>query len=469
MRAAILTTLIILLPLPARAVVVTARHVLERTYTENLRAKSIQLERDISREDVRLALSQYDPLLTGEAFYEKDTSQRATTVFGTSSSETRYSLGITQLAPSGTAVTLTFLTEKQTTNSIFATNPSLFDTRTILSISQPVLNNFFGFANRKSVALARQTQEAVATQVDSRLLDLAYANLVTYWNWYLYQQLVVVNRDAVSAARRLYQTNRQKMVIGLIEESDLNAFAANVDLTLSELYIVQGNLDAAEAPLRVALNYPRAPLVPGREHFGPAALPAVETMIREALINHPEYVALKKTLAAQNISVALEEKARLPQVDLNGSLTLNGIDPAFATAVDNIGNGNTIWQVGVNLSFPILNRQARAAYNKSKLKKAQLLYALKNLETRIIARVRKGYDKYIKSLKRMRVVANAVHNQRLKWEGEVKKYDQGRSDPDLVIRYQNDYLNAKKLYVQAQVDYQLSRLELDYARGRLDY
>ena len=119
------------------------------------------------------------------------------------------------------------------------------------------------------------------------------------------------------------------------------------------------------------------------------------------------------------------------------------------------------------MTYPLQNRQARANFNKEKLKQAQALFGLQNTENKLITEIDQGYKKYLKAKSRMHVIATAVKHQKLKWEGEIKKYDQGRSDPDMVIRYQNDYLDTEKLYVQAQVDYFLARLALDVNRGVL--
>ena len=88
-------------------------------------------------------------------------------------------------------------------------------------------------------------------------------------------------------------------------------------------------------------------------------------------------------------------------------------------------------------------------------------------ENRIITEVKKSYDQYLQSLKRMQVASRAVIHEKKKWEGEIKKYDQGRSDPDLVIRYQNDYLNARKLLEQTRSEYQSTVTQLIYVRGKL--
>jgi len=448
-------------------VTLNAEAVRDRTITHNLDVKSAELEVDVSNQDYRMALSQYDLYLSGEYSYVKDLSERKSTIFGTNSTTTQYNLGLTQLTPTGTEFTLAFYNTKETSNSAFATSSSLFDSRAYANISQPILNNFFGLQTRGTVKQAKLGRDIALKDSISAIQDVLFANLQSYWQWYLQSRLKEIHYQAQSSATRLYRTNRQKMAIGLIEESEIYAFKANVDLKKSDFLQSQTNLASASTVLRVALDLPQDEIELGKETMTREKLVSADDMIMQAMEDHPEYQALKKSLKVQRIEVAMEKNSRLPQLDLQGSLALNGIDPTHSTAVSDIGNGNPVWTGGVSVSFPLQNRYARASYKKEKLKKTQLLYSLKKLENTIYTQIKEGHYSYKKAWERMNVVSQAVKHQRLKWEGEIKKYDQGRSDPDIVIRYQNDYLDTQKLFAQAQVDFQLAKLKLKYYRGKI--
>ncbi len=453
--------------LSANAATINSHVVLKRSFEQNPQAKSIKLDRKISIEDLREAKSQYDTSIIGEFSYEKDLSERSVTFLGTDTSTTNYNFGISQLIPTGTELLLGFYNTKSTSDSAFAAANTLYDSRYYFSVSQPILNNFLGFQNRHTVKLAKQGIKTVASSTNLQLQTLAYQNLQYYWSWYLYTKLNSISHTALEAASRLYRTNKQKMEIGLIEKPDIYAFAANVDIKRAELLEVQANRASVESQLRVAINIPHEKLSLGKESTRLSSLPSVSSMIEQAKKTNPEYLTAKNNLKTQDIVVAMKKNSRLPQLDLVASLTLNGIDPSYSTAHSDIYDNHPIWTGGVSLTYPLQNRQARANFNKEKLKQAQALFGLQNTENKLITEIDQGYKKYLKAKSRMHVIATAVKHQKLKWEGEIKKYDQGRSDPDMVIRYQNDYLDTEKLYVQAQVDYFLARLALDVNRGVL--
>ncbi len=453
----------------AESVVLNSREVIRRTLYDSLQSQSIQLNDDIAEQDVKKALSQFDTLLRGNFSYIKDKSERSNVVFGTESSQTRYDLGVSQLLPSGTELTADLMNTKETTDSLFAPSPSFFDSRTQVQMKQPLLRNTFGFQNREQVRLAKSLKTATDLKNSSDVLKLVYSHLQIYWSWYYTQRLKAITEDALSAASRLYRTNRQKMVIGLIEESDLHAFAANVDLKSSDLYLIEANLADSESLLRSALNLPYEKISIGSENTRAVSpvLSGVDGLVSYSLEHHPDYLTMQKQVEAQNIAVKINQNSKLPQLDLTASLILNGLDPAFDNSVSDVADGHPVWQTGVQFSLPLQNRNARATHQQSRLLKTQLLYGMKDVETRLISQIQQGYRRYQAHKKRMDVVATAVEHQRLKWEGEITKYDQGRSDPDLVIRYQNDYLDTQKLYVQTQLEFQIARTTLEYVSALL--
>lgn len=446
----------------AQAVQINAFEVIKRTQNHSLSAKSIRLNQEIAKEGIKESKSQYDVYLNGEVSYTKDESERSSPVFGTTTTNTQYNVEASQLIPTGTQLSVGFYNSKDTSDSAFVTNNKLYNSQLGFGVSQDL---YLGFQNRKAVSLAKANHQAEELGVQSDLLDLTYSNLALYWQYYLYHQLEKIDREALSAALRLLRTNRQKMSIGLIEEADIYAFRANADLKRGEVMVAQSNLIEKESDLRVAIQILSEDLEVAGENTSPKEFPELRTLADQVLLNNPQYQKLKKQLQAQNIMVSMKKNAMLPEIDLVGSLVLNGIDPTYNQATSEIADGNTVLSGGINLSFPLQNRKARAQARQEKLRQKQLLYTLKEVESRLINKIKEAYHQHDRYKARLSYLKNAVFNQRKKWEGEIERYDQGRSDPDLVITYQDDYLNTKKLYAQALAEYQLSKLKVDYVLG----
>lgn len=451
---------------PTAARPISAEDVIRLTREQSPAGLAIQLAPEIADYDIEIAKSQYDLNLKSQINHTVDKSERTSTIFGTESTLTNINLSATQLTPSGTILDLSFNNIRQTSNSPFVTSSPVYDARAILSVTQPILKNHFGLATRANVSMARKQREALAYQAKSDLQDLTYKNLVTYWNWYLQLHLYRLNSEALTLARKTLLTNQEKLARGLLERIDLYTFSANLNLQENQLLTVKEQIIKLENDLKYALGIPDDAIHPAKNARHTPKGPDT-TLIAEALNSNPILATLRKDLEAHDISIAVQKNARLPSLDLVGSFTLNGIDPGYDTAVNDIGDGHPIWAGGVNLNFPLQNRAATAGVKKLSLQKQQKLYSYQNAENKILALTRDSFERVLTNLKRLSVTAEMVRHQRLKWEGEITRYDQGRSSPDTVIRYQDEYLNARKLELQTKVAVEMATLDLDYARGHL--
>lgn len=456
----------LLFSIPAAARPISAEDVIRLTHEQSPAGLAIQLTSEIADYDIEIAKSQYDLNLKSQINHTVDKSERTSTLFGTESTTTNVNVGASQLTPIGTIFDLSFNNIRQTSNSPFVTSSPVYDARTVLNVTQPILKNHFGLATRASVNVARKQREAQAYQAKADLQDLTYKNLVSYWNWYLQLHLYRLNSEAVTLAKRTLLTNQEKLSRGLLERIDLYTFAANLNLQENHLLTVKEQVVKLENDLKYALEILDESIHPAKnEHRAPKGPDTV--LIAEALNSNPILAALRKDLEAHDISLAVQKNARLPSLDLVGSLTLNGIDPVYDTAVSDVGDGHPIWAGGVNFNFPLQNRAAIAGVKKLGLQKKQKLYSYQDAENKILSLARDSFERFLTNVKRLSVAAEMVRHQRLKWEGEITRYDQGRSSPDTVIRYQDEYLNARKLELQAKIAVEMAKLDLDYARGYL--
>lgn len=463
------TTLVILLLLsssPLWALSLNSQDVVRLSRDLSPKAKAIALENALAQADIGIARSQYDPTATANLLYTKDNTERSSILFGTSTSQTQFNAGLTQLTPLGTQLQFGFNNTRDSSNSAFFNPSTYFDSRLVGSISQPLLKNGLGYSTRRNVDSAKTASLATKQGSSAKLKELIYQNMLFYWKWYLNRHLSNIHEQAVMLARRLHETNIQKLEMGLIEKSDLHAFAANLNLKKSNLLILQSELSKTENLLRAALDLTEEKtIIPGEEVFHQNRLQSLEQMTARALNQHPALMAAREDLKTHNIRLAMQKNARLPQLDLVASLASNGIDPEYSSAAADIADFNPVWSAGVNFSLPLGNRAARQQHKKMDIIKQQKLLQLKDLENQIISQVKLSLDRYRNALANLKVSADAVFNQRMKWDGEVRKYQQGRSDPDLVIRYQDDYLNARAAHLQAKVESGLAWLELQFVQG----
>lgn len=452
----------------AAALTLNSKDVIKKTYDQSPKGQSLKLDPALSRADIKIAKSQYDLNFAANFNYNQDKTQRASTIFGTETTTTEFEASLNQLTPLGTELKLSFENVRESNNSPFFTTNKYYDSRFGMSATQPLLKNSLGFATRNAVATAKKQHESVQDLTDSKLQELVYQNLNLYWNWYRQSHLVKIHSEAVSLANKLYETNQTKLKMGLIEDPDLHAFAANLNLKKNDFFTVKSQKARSENILQAALNLSgEENLQPGTEFFQKENYPEMSTLLAETLKTHPLLLSLKKDLKARNIQIATQKNSRLPQLDLTASLAANGLDASYSQALANIDEFHPVWSTGINLSVPLQNRSSRYGLKKLEIEKKQKLLDLKEKENQVMALIRENLENYENSLQKVHVTKEAVFHQQKKWEGEIARYEQGRSDPDTVIRYQNDYLEAQMAHLNAKVEFSLIKINLAYARGVL--
>lgn len=457
-----------------KALILNAANVKNFALSKNLAVQIASVDQEIGEQDLPAAKSIYDTTINARASYLNNKNRRVSTVFGTRNTTTEYDLEILQKTPLGTEVSAGFLNQRDTSNSIFATVNPAYESAIEFNLRQPIAKNAFGFVDRKQIQRVKKQLEALDYFTRSTVESAVYRSLINYWTFYFHFHNVAFERETVVQAQELYRTNQKKKDIGLIEESDLYAFASNSNIRENSWLKAKDSLSAATELLRKELSIsPSERLLPGKQNISARNVNlAYQEVLMNALAHRPDYLALKKDLEAAHLDVAVKKNSRWPQIDVVASLNLNGIDldtvnPSYGDSVKDIGKGNPAWKVGMEFSFPLFNRLQRSEYRKSEFQRARKILEIKDKEQEIVRQVKETLKKIKTGRARLNATRKAKANEFQKLKGERVKYEQGRSDSDTLIRFQNDYIAAKQLSLQAQFDYQIALLDLAFIQGNI--
>ncbi len=187
----------------------------------------------------------------------------------------------------------------------------------------------------------------------------------------------------------------------------------------------------------------------------------VEAAIRTAFEKRTDIVAARKSLERADISVRTDPQPTLPQLDLVASYGGSGVggtqlrdangDPLVPPIPGGYGDATSqvfgfdfpTWRVGFNISYPILNRQAKASAAQARISKEQALASFRRLqlnaavEIRTAGRAVETNFKRVASSKAARVLAA----ERL--DAEQKKFEAGMSTNFFVTQAQRDLTVAE--------------------------
>jgi outer membrane protein TolC len=168
----------------------------------------------------------------------------------------------------------------------------------------------------------------------------------------------------------------------------------------------------------------------------------------------------------QGILVQYNRNQLWPQIDLQGSYGYNGIGRSFGDFTDSVGTGDAPqWNVGVVVTIPIGNRQARANYQSARLGKEQALLTLKRLEQDIIVAVDNAVGRVETNVKRLEATAAARRLAEESLRAEEEKLRAGTSTSFLVLQAQSQLAAARSTEIRAKADYNESLVELARSEG----
>ena len=435
---------------------------------QNLEIQKALEEQKKTQTIIRQTKSIYDTVFSSEINYTRDKFQQPSVVFGNNNHNFNYNASVSQNTPLGTEITASFLNQRNRTNSSFTTiNPS-YNTIGQIDLRQPMAKNFFGFATRKNIALAKKQAESLQASTQAQIQVALYKNLVDYWNYYWAFHNASFEKKGSQKALELQKSNFKKNELGLANKADVYLFEANYytrdtlslnaqNLLITSQQILQQNL-ALDKNRTLELSQTSIP----QKKFS-----SLDEALNTAFEKRPDYQQLKKEIEVHKLKVSTNKNALWPEMDLVGTYALNGLDNTYGNALNNIENEHRQWKVGMEFSFPLQNRKARNALSQSKIDQTKALYALKEKELEIVRQVRETYLQ----LKNLILEQNQAHKARLaqtlRLKEEELRFEQGRTSSDLLIRAQSDLIEAQKLELKSQVDRHMAELTLQLAQGTI--
>lgn len=428
----------------------------------------------VAKEDIPQAKSIYDTHLGAGASEQIDKSKKISPIFGNRVDTTTWEMDLRRKFPTGTEAGVNFTTERLkyfnpltiSGNPIYPPNAT-YEPILAFSLAQPLLKNAGGYIDRRTVRSAEIGSLATELASQREIETIVYEALADYWNLVIIRKHIAAMHKSVNFAKQFLSTTLEEFKLGTVEETDVLAARANVLVREDDLLASKEMERVWEERLRVKLGLGPDIKIANKEKTPPFIKlgEQMENEINIALENRRDYMASKQELEQRNVNLAIAKNQRWPALDLYGSLELNDIDSSYSKALGSMDSPNMV--VGMRFSVPLENRYARAGKKKADLQRASAIISLKDLENRIANSVVRSYEE-VKSRRHIVIQSEkALNLQIMKLQQEMKKYSMGRSSSDLIVRYQDDAVNAERSNIEALLAYQKSVLDLRLSKGVL--
>ena len=461
----------------------------KRTLENNADIAVERYNPDSSEQSIRQLTGYYEPFVTSTAGKRSNTQPASNAFTGATklTNETwTYNFGAFENLPTGGALQVDFTNNRQSTNSVFTSfNPS-FGSNFNLSLSQPLLRNFSIDSNRYQIKVAKKNREISDVQFHQTVVNTVANVKNAYYDLIYALDNLEAQRRSLGLAQQLLEENRIKVRVGTMAPLDVVAAQSEVASREAGVIAAEASVADAEDTLKRAIFTTSDPanwdtrIVPTDRPTAEPVTVDVPAAIQVATEKRTDIQAARKSLESADYGVTYARNQLLPALNATAAYGTAGIGgtliqrqglggPIISTVPGGYGDalsdvfGRTYptWNLALNLSYPVLNRQGAANSARFRIARDQQQASVKRLELQIVQEVRsagRAVETNYKLVESNRA-ARVLQEQRL--DAETKKFAAGMSTNFLVTQAQRDLALAQVAELQAVANYRKSLVNFD--------
>jgi len=440
---------------------------------------------ELSAQTVLSSEGYYDPYLFGN-LSKTSTDTKGTNAFsGGAAVNTKtdlWNFGLGIPVKTGGNFTLGFNNNRRDTNNTFSTFNPVYNSSLNIGITQPLLKNFKVDSPRNQLRLAKKSREITDVQFRQTIINTVATVKGLYYELIYSIDNLAAAQKSFELAKKLLGENEIRVKVGTMAPLDVVSAQSEVASREEGVIVADNALSEAEDNLKrtvFPLNDPAmwsTRIVPTDR---PSAEPVpvnIDAAVRNALDSRTDVIAARKSLERSEYNVQYTRNQLLPQMDVVANYGGSGaggtqilrepplggpivgtVPGGYGDALSEVfGADYPTWSVGLNLSYSIPNRSAKAGAAYAKLSREQALASFRLLELQVAAEVRTAARGVESGFKRVASTqaARRLATQRL--DAESKKFDAGMSTNFLVTQAQRDLATAEVNDLRAISDYRKS-------------
>jgi outer membrane protein TolC len=366
---------------------------------------------------------------------------------------------------------------------------------TSVTVTQPLLRGFGRGVNLRYLRIANLNRKISHLLFQQQLIESVYGTSRLYYDLVSLGENISVKQEALRAARKLYQDDKDQVDQGTLAPIELTRAQALVTSSEFDLVQAQGLYRQQEVILRDELIRPGAPafrtsfstIIPTDRISVPETLGPLEVdqLVTEGLANRPDLAQAHLQVKSGEISTQGSRNNALAQLNVYANVETRGSSeqsyeplgsPAAAgtgavTIPQNLALGGlrtaTVYQGGIQLTLPLRNRIAQADAARDTIQLRQSAARTERLEDQI----REEIENAVIALQTAQSAYNAAVASRGYQEqlldAERDKLAMGQSTNLLVVQNEAYLAQARSTEIVARSNWMKARIALDRALGNL--
>ena len=422
----------------------------------------------------------YDPLFSSRAgqSYTAQAGKLDPNVGAVPGSKTwkeNFTLGLVGNLPTGAKYELgghlNRLSGEGVQSNMFVNLPFQYSPDTAISVTQPLLKDFWIDKGRMDIKLAKKEIKRSDLNLQTIIMGIVYQVSQVYYDLVAARDQVKVREMAVQLKQQFLLETRKKVEAGSLaplEEKQAESEAATAQ---ADLIKARYDAEAAENILKGLItdhftSIHSTTVEPTEKLLAVSQLINVVESWRTGVERRPDYLAKKEFLEQQNILLKYTQNQLYPALDVVGTYGRNGLGTTWGNSVDTMAdNSFPTWGGAVVFSVPLSRKRERADHKIQKVNVETAVLDMKRLEEQIVRQIDDAVKKIrsayaaIESTREARVFAEAA------LDAEQKKLVNGKSTNFQVLQLQDKLTQARANEIGALTAYNKALHELYFREG----
>ncbi len=502
----------------------TLAEAVEMALKNNLEIEIERTNPEITRLSIKGALGAYDPTIHLQPLFEDRKTPTSSSLQGINGLLAERALtgnaSLRWKTPfEGSSVGLDFENNRQTTNSPFAGLTPFYNSRLVLSYTQPLWRNRLIDRDRNELRIRRKNLDISELDFRVRVIDVVARVEQAYWDLVAARQDVTVTHDAVDLAAEQYARNQRMINSGSLAPVELSASKAELErrrdsyfASLGTVTEIENNLKGLLTPNHAAPLWNEQVIPLDLKSPAPPPMADVKDAVAQAVGQRPELKQMMLRQESNSFDQQLAADQVKPKIDLvanyaNSGLagTVNTSPNPFAASLNPLfdrlnqlsaaaglppvqvsssgglptsvlgGYGTTLGSVfggnyqsvsvGLSVDLTFRNRGAQAQAAQTAITGKRLKLEQLRWEQAVEAQVRNALQSIQTARQRISAAEASEAAAKEKLDSETRLFQTGESTNFLVLTRQNEYLDARRRTVVARLESNRAAARLEQALG----
>lgn len=452
-------------PSQAAAQPLTLAEVVRLSLERNLNLRAQMFETRASEALVRKGYGIYDPV--AEVNLSTGTSRQPGGVaLGNTISITDYrqfDLGLTQLLPTGARLEATFTNQREDNSLIVAGPNPAYQSELRFSLVQPLLRDLGVTITEQGILFAVEDRNISVQDLRERAFAVVSDARKGFFEVLRLRDNLAYRETSVALAEKVLVENRARVEAGVLAPVENLEAEVGLQTRQRELLDANRNYEDALDQLALLLAMPDGLSVADV----PLGQPDLETdearAMQTALEARPDLLRRAAEIVRLGIERQVAHNQLLPALDLTGSYSHRGLGESYSKDIEDVRNGDlNSWEIGLRLSYPLGNRDARYEYLRTEQRLKGRHAQQAQLREEVRTEIRSAIRLLDVSRKKIEVTSKGRVLAEEKLRTLLKRKEVGLATTRQVLEGEEDLALARTDHTAALTDY--NNAVTDYLR-----